>query len=91
MKRQTIHQLVTINTMDAARSVVSTNDVILNRSCRDMGVRASYVRAAQHRWPIKPPISGCHEIWPHSQRFKSCVERYQSIKRISKVLLTTEF
>uniref|UniRef100_A0A9I9ED07 Uncharacterized protein n=1 Tax=Cucumis melo TaxID=3656 RepID=A0A9I9ED07_CUCME len=28
--------------MDAARSVVSTNDVILNRSCRDMGVGASY-------------------------------------------------
>uniref|UniRef100_A0A9I9EGH3 Uncharacterized protein n=1 Tax=Cucumis melo TaxID=3656 RepID=A0A9I9EGH3_CUCME len=45
-----------INTMDAARSVVSRNDVILNRSCRDMGVEASYVRAAQHRWPNKPPI-----------------------------------
>uniref|UniRef100_A0A9I9EK00 Uncharacterized protein n=1 Tax=Cucumis melo TaxID=3656 RepID=A0A9I9EK00_CUCME len=28
--------------MDAARSVVSTNDLILNRSCRDMGVEASY-------------------------------------------------
>uniref|UniRef100_A0A9I9EG17 Uncharacterized protein n=1 Tax=Cucumis melo TaxID=3656 RepID=A0A9I9EG17_CUCME len=30
------------NTMDAVRSVVSTNDVILNRSCRDMEVGASY-------------------------------------------------
>ena len=30
--------------MDAARSVVSTNDVILNRSCRDMRVEASYMQ-----------------------------------------------
>uniref|UniRef100_A0A9I9EIF3 Uncharacterized protein n=1 Tax=Cucumis melo TaxID=3656 RepID=A0A9I9EIF3_CUCME len=44
--------------MDAACSVVSTNNVILNRSCRDMGVGASYVRAAHRRWPNKPPISG---------------------------------
>ena len=29
--------------MDAARSVVSTNDVILNRSCRDMGMGVPYV------------------------------------------------
>uniref|UniRef100_A0A9I9E6W9 Uncharacterized protein n=1 Tax=Cucumis melo TaxID=3656 RepID=A0A9I9E6W9_CUCME len=29
--------------MDAACSVVSTNDVILNRSCTDMGVGVSYV------------------------------------------------
>uniref|UniRef100_A0A9I9EF70 Uncharacterized protein n=1 Tax=Cucumis melo TaxID=3656 RepID=A0A9I9EF70_CUCME len=28
--------------MDAVHSVVSTNDVILNRSCEDMGVGASY-------------------------------------------------
>uniref|UniRef100_A0A9I9EK29 Transposase-associated domain-containing protein n=1 Tax=Cucumis melo TaxID=3656 RepID=A0A9I9EK29_CUCME len=47
--------------MDAARSVVSTNDVILNRSCRDMRVRASYVRTTQHRWPNKSPISGKNE------------------------------
>uniref|UniRef100_A0A9I9EGZ4 Uncharacterized protein n=1 Tax=Cucumis melo TaxID=3656 RepID=A0A9I9EGZ4_CUCME len=46
--------------MDASRSVVSINDVILNRSCRDMGVGASYVRAAHHRWPNKPSISGIH-------------------------------
>uniref|UniRef100_A0A9I9EEK1 Uncharacterized protein n=1 Tax=Cucumis melo TaxID=3656 RepID=A0A9I9EEK1_CUCME len=46
--------------MDVVRSVVSTNDVILNRSCRDMGVGAFYVkvREAQHRWPNKPSISG---------------------------------
>uniref|UniRef100_A0A9I9EA45 Uncharacterized protein n=1 Tax=Cucumis melo TaxID=3656 RepID=A0A9I9EA45_CUCME len=41
----------------AVRSVVSTNDVILNRSRRDIGVGASHVRAAQHHWPNKPPIS----------------------------------
>uniref|UniRef100_A0A9I9E9D9 Uncharacterized protein n=1 Tax=Cucumis melo TaxID=3656 RepID=A0A9I9E9D9_CUCME len=29
--------------MDVARSVVNTNDVILNRSCRDIRVGASYV------------------------------------------------
>ena len=31
------------NAMDAARSVVSINDVILNCSCGDMEVGASYV------------------------------------------------
>ena len=33
------------NTMDATHSVVSTNDVILNRSCRDMKVGALYVKS----------------------------------------------
>uniref|UniRef100_A0A9I9EK69 Uncharacterized protein n=1 Tax=Cucumis melo TaxID=3656 RepID=A0A9I9EK69_CUCME len=47
--------------MDAARSVVSTNDVTLNHSCKDMGVGVSYVRAAQHRWPNKPPTLGRNE------------------------------
>uniref|UniRef100_A0A9I9EB43 Uncharacterized protein n=1 Tax=Cucumis melo TaxID=3656 RepID=A0A9I9EB43_CUCME len=47
--------------MDAAHSKVSTNDVILNRSCRDMGVGVSYVRVAQHHWPNKPPISEKNE------------------------------
>uniref|UniRef100_A0A9I9EDH7 Uncharacterized protein n=1 Tax=Cucumis melo TaxID=3656 RepID=A0A9I9EDH7_CUCME len=28
--------------MDATRSIVNTNNVILNRSCRDMGMGASY-------------------------------------------------
>ena len=31
--------------MDVAHFVVSTNDVILNRSCRDMKVEASYVNS----------------------------------------------
>ena len=31
--------------MDATHFVISTNDVILNRSCRDMEVGALYVKS----------------------------------------------
>uniref|UniRef100_A0A9I9E4Y7 Uncharacterized protein n=1 Tax=Cucumis melo TaxID=3656 RepID=A0A9I9E4Y7_CUCME len=40
--KQLIDLYAFLNVMDAARPVVSTNDVILNRSCRFMGVGASY-------------------------------------------------
>ena len=38
-------------TMDAARFVVSTNDVILNRSGRDMKVGVSYVKCLHKTKP----------------------------------------
>uniref|UniRef100_A0A9I9EM02 Uncharacterized protein n=1 Tax=Cucumis melo TaxID=3656 RepID=A0A9I9EM02_CUCME len=76
--------------MDAARSVVGTNDVILNCSCRDMGVGASYVRAAQHRWPNKPPISGVslvvvlvRDIQTKKRWIKEEVQNYKVIYRVS--------
>uniref|UniRef100_A0A9I9E5M9 Uncharacterized protein n=1 Tax=Cucumis melo TaxID=3656 RepID=A0A9I9E5M9_CUCME len=52
--------LFRINTMDTAHSVVSTNDVILNRSCRDMGVEASYICIGEGSSTslAQPPILG---------------------------------
>ena len=40
------------NTMDAAYFVVSTNDVILNRSCRDMKVETFYVNILHKTGPL---------------------------------------
>ena len=39
--------------MDAAHFVVSTNEVILNRSCRDMEVGASYVKSLHKTGTMK--------------------------------------
>ena len=39
--------------MDAIRSVVSINDMILNRSCRDMRVEASYVKSLHKTGTMK--------------------------------------
>uniref|UniRef100_A0A9I9EKD0 Uncharacterized protein n=1 Tax=Cucumis melo TaxID=3656 RepID=A0A9I9EKD0_CUCME len=79
-----------INTMDATHSVVSTNDVILNRSCRDMGVGASYVRAVQHRWLNKPSILGVNLVvvlardFQEEKKFwtKEEVENYKDAYRV---------
>ena len=37
-------------TMDVARFVVSTKNVIMNRSSRDMEMRASYVSSLHKDW-----------------------------------------
>ena len=36
--------------MNVNRFVISTNDVILNRSCRDMEVMTSYVKSLHKDW-----------------------------------------
>uniref|UniRef100_A0A9I9EEP5 Uncharacterized protein n=1 Tax=Cucumis melo TaxID=3656 RepID=A0A9I9EEP5_CUCME len=71
LKKHKLGALFWISTIDAARSVLSTNDVILNSSCRDIGEGASYVRAAQHHWPNKPPILGVEKEKNSKRKLKT--------------------
>ena len=48
--------------MNVSHFVVSTNDVILNCSCRDMEVRASYVKSLHKIETMKQSLLGYNTV-----------------------------
>ena len=48
--------------MDATRFVVSTNDVILNRLCRDIEVGVSYVKSLHKTGTMKQLLLGYNTV-----------------------------
>ena len=50
------------NAMDATHLVVSTNDVILNHSCRDMEMGVSYVKSLHKIGTMKQSFSSYNTI-----------------------------